>query len=350
MKILPPDINRSQYKFTVDEQGHIIYGLGAIKGVGEAAMESMVEVRNQVGPFADLFMFCRHMDGRKLNRRTLESLIRAGAMDSFGVERASLMASLEMALQVAEQHAHSQNIGQEDLFGGALNPGSDNSHTKYVAAASWTEEERLLGEKETLGLYLSGHPITRYEEELAQFITARIIDLKPNKGQTVLVAGLVVAIKTIHTKSGNRIAFLTLDDRTARIEMAAFSEVYSKYRELIQKDQLLIVEGEVSIDDFTGGYRISSQRIFNIDQARELFAKSLWLKIHDQQINHQFLAELKQKLSPFSGGRCPVYVSYNSNQAGTKIALGSDWNVRPLEKLLHGLYQLCGKDNVLVGY
>ncbi len=350
LQILPPDINRSHYKFIVDAEGRIVYGLGAIKGMGEAAIETIISIREQQGPFTDLFSLCRLVDTRKVNRRVLESLIRCGALDSFGVERANLMASLEMAMQAAEQHTRSEEAGQVDLFGNTLSVQSENSIANYVNAPPWSDEQRLTGEKETLGLYLSGHPIAKYEKELEQFITARIIDLKPERDRTVIVAGLVVGLKIMQTKSGNRMAFLTLDDRTARIEMAVFSETFTKYRDLIQKDQLIIVEGEVNIDDFTGGYKISSRSILNLDQARATYAKSLLIDVQSKKFDHNFAAELKQTLSPFRGGNCPVFINYQNQNAGVYLALGNEWQIKPMEKLLEHLYKLCGREQVEVGY
>lgn len=349
LKILPPDINHSLYKFTVDEQGRIVYGLGAIKGMGEAAVENILAVRKSLGKFTDLFSFCQNVDTRKVNRRVLESLIKAGAMDSLQIDRAVLMGSIDIALQAAEQHTLSQSLGQVDLFGGALNTNTDDNKNHYVTVKPWTIEERLQGEKETLGLYLSGHPISQYEKELAQFITARIVDLKPSKEKNI-VAGLVMSLKIMNTKSGNRIAFLTLDDRTARVEVAVFTETFNKYRELLNKDQILVIEGEVTVDEFTGGFRMMSRKIYNLDQARENYAKSLYLQLHQQKMDKAFNEKLQQALLPFRGGNCPVYIGYMNDGAETRIALGDEWKIRPLEKLLQNLQQLLGKGQVLLDY
>lgn len=348
LKILPPDINRSYYKFTVNETGQIVYGLGAIKGMGAAAVENIIENR-QAGEFKNLFEFCQRVDLRKVNRRVLESLIKAGAMDGFGVNRASLMETLETALHAAEQYERNTSLGQNDLFGGTSNTGILNDQHQYVNVKPWSETERLLGEKETLGLYLSGHPITRYENELGQFITAKIVDLKPSKEPT-LIAGLIILMKTITTKSGNRIAFLTLDDRSARVEVAVFSEVYNQYRELLQKDQIVIVEGEVGVDDFTGNPRVLSRKIFSLDQARENFIKSLSLQMDSEKLTPQFINELKQKLMPFRNGKCPVYIHYNGSDASTQIALGAEWKIKPVDNLLQSLYTLCGKEQVIINF
>ncbi|MGB6976809.1 MAG: DNA polymerase III subunit alpha [Gammaproteobacteria bacterium] len=350
LKLLSPDINCSVYKFTVTPQGEIVYGLGAIKGVGAAAVEQIILERQKNGTFCDLFEFCHRLDGRKVNRRVLESLIRAGAMDSFNVERATLMASLDKALQAAEQQARQSNVGQVDLFGTVLVQQDAQQCLAPVTVKPWTEQERLLGEKETLGLYLSGHPITRYENELKQFITARIVDLKPERNQTVIVAGFVVAIKTLNTRSGNRIAFLTLDDRTARIELAVFSEVYAQSRELLVKDQLLVVEGEVATDEFTGSYRLSGRRLLNWQQAREYFAKGLLLQLNAKHLITNFSAQLKQLLMPFRGGRCVVCIDYQRDNAKARLILPEEWYIRPDDNLLKTLAEQLGEDNVVLRY
>jgi DNA polymerase-3 subunit alpha len=350
LKLLPPDINSSVYKFTVTPQSEIIYGLGAIKGVGAAAVEQIILERQKKGIFRDLFEFCHRLDGRKVNRRVLESLIRAGAMDGFNVERATLMASLDKALQAVDQQARQTDVGQVDLFGTLLAQQDSQQGLNYVTVKPWAEQERLLGEKETLGLYLSGHPITRYENELMQFVTARIADLKPERNQTVVVAGFVVAIKTLNTRSGNRIAFLTLDDRTARIELAVFSEVYAQSRDLLVKDQLLVVEGEVATDEFTGGYRLSGRRLFNWEQAREYFAKGLLLQLNANQLITDFAAQLKQLLTPFRGGRCAVCIDYHRADAKARLLLPEEWYIRPGNNLLKTLIKQLGAENVIVRY
>lgn len=349
LTISPPDINKSNYRFVATPEGTIIYGLGAIKGMGQAAVENIVNQRETDGPFKDLFSFCQRVDLRKVNRRVLESLIRAGAMDSFGIDRAILMASLEMAMHAAEQQARTALLGQNDLFGGGLQTSPEHEHVEYVKAKPWSDEERLLGEKETLGLYLSGHPITPFEQELNEVITARIADLKPNE-QTVTIAGLVVALKVMFTKSGQRIAFMTLDDRTARIEVAVFSEAFGKYGTLLAKDQLLVIEGEVSIDDFTGGCRLSAQKILTIEQTRETFAKRIHLQLTQQQLAGNFVTQLAGILSPFRGGKCAIHVSYRNTTAEGRIALGKDWSVRPAEELIQKLNQLCGEDQIFIEY
>lgn len=351
IKILPPDIQQSDFKFTVNEKSEIIYGLGAIKGAGAAAIENILQARNKCKKFTDLFSFCQGVDLRKVNRRVLEALIRSGAMDSFQKDRAVLLATIDIALQAAEQNARQLEVGQVDLFGNIINSESTLPKHAYATANKLSIEERLNGERETLGLYLSGHPITKYEKELSNLISSRIVDLKiaPEKS-LVIVAGLVLATKVMQTKSGNRMAIATIDDRSARMEVVIFAEAFNKYRDLIVKDQILILEGELQIDEFTENYRLTARKIFNLDQARENFAKSLWIKLTDKIIDQTLIDELTKILNPYRGGTCPVFISYFKSGANANIALGDEWKIKPQESLLQQLATLFNFDEVMLGY
>ncbi len=355
LKILPPDVNSCEYVFTVHDDSTVLYGLGAIKGVGAAAIESMVAARTQYGPFSDLFDFCRRIDLRKANRRVLEALVRAGAMDSLGQSRATLMASLTAATQLAEQHLRDHTTGQDDLFGGLVSAVRESSvhdahAARYVKMAELSEEQRLTGEKETLGLYLTGHPIARYEQELTSFTSSRIVDLKPSRDQTVVIAGLVVAMRTMISRKGDRIAFITLDDRSGRIELAVFSEPFRQYRNLLVKDKLLVVAGTVSVDEYSGGFKMSAEKLYDIDQARETYAQRLVIGIEQPRAGNGFIASLADVLKPFCEGGCPVWVDYHAVSARAQVALGQEWRVHPTDELLHRLKQLAGDDRVRVVY
>ncbi len=349
LAVVPPSVNSSAYRFTVHSNGSIVYGLGAIKGVGEAAIEGIVTEREAKGLFKDLFDFCQRIDLKKANRRVLEALIRAGALDELGPNRATLMAALPQALAMAEQHLQNHQAGVEDLFGfdgGAL----VSSPARYEQMAEWPEDVRLGGEKETLGLYLTGHPIDQYLEELKRFISSRIVDLKPSRDQTVVVAGLIVAMRTMMTKRGDKMAFITLDDRSGRIELAVFSDVFPRYRDLIAKDRLIVVEGEVSLDDYSGAYKLRALHLYDIEQARERFAKRLVIGLDRQQATNGYALHLDKVLAPFREGGCPIWLEYRNQQALAKVQLGESWRVRPSEELLHRLRQLHGEENVRMEY
>ncbi|MBI5782989.1 MAG: DNA polymerase III subunit alpha, partial [Gammaproteobacteria bacterium] len=347
LNILPPDINRCEYHFVPVDNTTIFYGLGAIKGLGEAAIDAILQERNREGPFKDLFDFCQRIDLRKVNRRVHESLIRAGALDGLGAHRAALMASMNAALAAADQHSRNREAGQVDIFGATAAP--TEAHV-YENVAEWSEEQRLEGEKETLGLYLTGHPIARYAEELKNITDATIAELKPSTDSTVVVAGLVVAQRTMQTRRGDRMAFVTLDDRTGRLELAVFSDLYAQSRELLAKDTLLVVEGQVSVDEYTGGFKMSAEKLYNIDQARAAFSARLVIDVNADQAGNGFVEELKEILSPATQGKCPVYLHYLGPRAEAEIVLGEEWRISPTNTLLERLSRLAGESNVHLIY
>ncbi|MBI5451265.1 MAG: DNA polymerase III subunit alpha [Gammaproteobacteria bacterium] len=352
LKVCPPDINICDYAFSVRDERTILYGLGAIKGVGAAALEGMVSERAAHGPYQGLFDLCCRVDLRKVNRRVLEAMIRAGAFDGSEPSRARLMASLSSVLQRAERHISDTTIGQNDLFGGmAAGTAAAPLPVVLVEAEPWSDEERLNGEKETLGLYLTGHPIDRYLCELKQITSGRIAELKPSsREQAVTVAGLVTAVRTMNSKRGDRIAFVTLDDRSGRIEIGVFAEAYNHYRNLLVKDRLLIITGAVSLDDYSGALRMSADQITDIDQARELRAKRLELIIDTLHQDPGFYDALAQALQPFRDGRCPVWLKVANPDARASLALGREWSVKPADELLRRLSKIAGLGRVEVIY
>ncbi|OGI52265.1 MAG: DNA polymerase III subunit alpha [Candidatus Muproteobacteria bacterium RIFCSPLOWO2_01_FULL_60_18] len=347
LNLRPPDINYCAYHFVPVDQETILYGLGAIKGLGEAAIDAILQERNREGLFKDLFDFCQRIDLRKVNRRVLESLIRAGALDGLGTHRAALMASLNAALAAADQHSRNREAGQVDIFGATA--ASTEAHV-YENVAEWSEEQRLEGEKETLGLYLTGHPIARYAEELKHITDATIAELKPSTDSTVVVAGLVVIQRTMQTRRGDRMAFVTLDDRTGRLELAVFSDLYAQSRDLLAKDTLLVVEGQVSVDEYTGGFKMSAEKLYNIDQARAAFSARLVIDVNANEAGNGFVEELKEILSPAAQGKCPVYLHYQGTQAEAEIVLGDAWRISPTDTLLERLGRLAGERNVHLIY
>ncbi len=349
LDVLPPDVNVGEYSFTVDEQKRIIYGLGAIKGAGEAALESIIAARKQTGKFTDLFDFCQRVDLRKVNRRVIEALIRSGAMDNFGSHRAALMQSLEQAIKAAEQHLQNQLCGQNDMFGEQQTT-KPNEAQQLITCPAWSDAERLAGEKSTLGIYLTGHPIDRYTDELSYFTTAKFAELNPRDSQTVTIAGLVIGIRTMMTKRGKRMAFVTLDDQTRRIELAVFSETYEKCREILVKDTLLVAEGEISYDDYSGGHRISANNIYTIEQARSIYAKYLRLELTPTDTNQTLLNTIKTALQPFRGGNCPVQIHYQHPDAKANLKLDNAWNIIPNDNVLTELKQTLGEDKVTFVY
>jgi DNA polymerase-3 subunit alpha len=362
--ILPPDVNRCEYRFVPlddDAQGcasaaggrmpgaaaTILYGLGAIKGLGESAIEAILDARSNGGGFRDLFDLCRRLDMRRVNRRVLESLIRAGALDALGPDRACLMASLSVALAAAGQYSKDRDAGQVDLFGQQAAPVVES---RFVEVPPWSEDQRLEGEKETLGLYLTGHPIQRHEAALEKIVDAKLRDLKPTENRTVVVAGLVVGMRTMQTRRGDRMAFVTLDDRSGRLELAVFSDLYERHRELLGKDALLVVRGQVSVDEYSGGFKMSADEIWSIDQARSVCARQLEIDVDAGSAGNGFVRELQGILKPATPGQCAVYLIYRNPQAEARIALGEEWRIQPTEAVLDQLVRLAGQEHVRLIY
>ena len=213
----------------------------------------------------------------------------------------------------------------------------------------WSDTQRLAGEKETLGLYLTGHPIDRYETELSAMTTGCLIDLKGAPKQSVIIAGLVMTIRTRNSRRG-RIAFVSLDDRTARTELTLYSDVFRHYGSLVVKDRLIVVEGSVGVNDDSGRNTITAAKIYDIDQARATFAKCLLIHIETNSTGNGFVRELKEILNPFREGRCPVAVHYLNARAEAHLRLGEQWRVTLTDSLLDTLKASFGERSVQIEY
>ncbi|MCZ6828395.1 MAG: DNA polymerase III subunit alpha [Gammaproteobacteria bacterium] len=345
-----PDVNEGRYMFTVNEAGEIIYGLGAIKGLGEGPIENFISARKESGPFNSLFDFCARTNPRKVNRRAIEAMIRAGAFDSLGEDRAVLMASLEEALQAAEQSTSTRNAGMVDMFGDVVTkPADGDVYANFRKVRPWRSKERLGGERDTLGLYVSGHPIDEYEQELRKFTSCRISDLRADGQKSQIVAGLVVAMRTMKTKRGDTMAILQLDDRSARIEATLFADVYSEHRELLVKDSIVIVEGTVNQDEYNGNLSLRASSVRSLIQARQNYASELTIELREDMVDAALAAKL-QHLLQHANGQCPVIFSYSQSDNRARIRLGASWRVSPSDELLQQLRDCCGNQAVRLNY
>ena len=365
LKVNPPHVNHSEYRFTVDGSDTVIYGLGAIKGVGESAIESIILERADNGIYQDLFEFCRRVDLRKANRRVLESLIKSGAMDELGANRASLMSQLPLALKMAEQHHATQEAGQNDMFG--MSDETDISVPDQIIpdpSEEWDEQLRLQGEKETLGLYLTGHPINRYLNEFPGVGISRISDLSLDDGNAyrgngkgrkggvrVMAAGLVISSSHRMTQRG-RMGTVVLDDSTARIEVTLFSEAYEEFRELLAADKILVVAGNLNYDEYRGGLSIRADQVLEFEQARSLNAKAVQLDTTglNGAVNPELLNKVQAVLNTYRGGNCSVLLRMVRADSHGIIEFGDDWKVNPTDELLRRLERLFDTDAVEMIY
>jgi DNA polymerase-3 subunit alpha len=365
--ISPPDVNRGEFRFVADTAKSIIYGLGAIKGLGEGPVDAIVESRLDAGPFTDLYDLCERADARKVNKRAIEAMIGSGALDSIAVfegqteaqqdidyRRALLIANHEDAVRVAEQIARNLDGGLTDLFGEGLMTSEAEScrYNHFEGLKRIPFKDRLRREKETLGLYLTGHPIDLYREELKHIRKSRIIDLRvSNDDQTVV--GLIVAMRTMKSRSGDLIAFVTLDDRSGRIEVSVFADLYEANHGRLQKDNVIVVKGATSVDDFTGGIRMRANEVFDFVEARARSVKRLKLRLMDDDLGENFTDELAQLLTPYKGHTgfgCSISVAYVRAEAEAEVTLGDSWRVSPADDLIQSLRDRYGTERVVLDY
>lgn len=346
--VKPPAVNLGHYKFTVNAVGEIEYGLGAIKGVGEAALEAIIAERQQGGDYRSLFDFCRRLDTRKVSRRVIEPLVRCGAFDSLQEERSVLFASIDKALKAAEQQQRDAAQGQLDLFSALSGEATVEIH--YEQVDPWNTALRLQYEKETLGWYISGHPLQLYEAELQQLGTKAIADCSRHLQQVVSVAGILMSIRVIQTKTGKRMAVLSLEDRSGRIEVTVFSKLYEEHALQFEKDAVYVVKAKVEADEYSGGVRLIAEALSKLSGIRERRAKQLRIVLAHSDAVDALLPQLADVFAAYRGGSCPVMIAYGGEAAGAELALGEAWQVQVQDDLLWQLRQVVGEDAVSIRY
>ncbi|WP_182003688.1 DNA polymerase III subunit alpha [Acinetobacter lactucae] len=346
LEVLPPSVNMSTYHFHASDDKTIVYGLGAIKGVGEQAMQSVIDSRRQFGPYTDLFDFCHRIDLKKINKRTLEALIRAGALDCLGIERASLMAQLPEAVQAAEQARSNRETGIMDLFGEV----EEVQRKPAKPVKPWSDEVRLKGEKDTLGLYLTGHPIDVYRQELKAFIPVKLNEITATRrGVTTVYAGLVIDVANFP----NRVV-IVLDDGTARIEVSCNHERFQRFKDIIQVERVVVFEGEIYERE---GFERPMGRLtkaFTLNEIRQKRANSIQIKLTEEFMQATLAKDLQNIILPFCNVDMHQHITLqlliDQPYAQAELQLGPQWKVAPLDELLAKLRDYFGKDNIYIEY
>jgi DNA polymerase-3 subunit alpha len=342
LRILPPDINASDYRFAPIDQRTVRYGLGAVRGTGESAITTILHARAEQ-PFTDLFDFCRRVDKRIVNRRVVEALVRSGAFDVLEADRARLMASVGRALEVAE-HAERQAT-QSSLFGES--EAGDGIVNTLVEAKPWDLHQQLTEEKTALGFCLSDHLFSIYERELAGFPRVPLAKLAPAEHR-VWLAGIVNSARVQMTRRG-RMMVIVLDDGSAQVELTVFSELFEQHRDKLKEDNLLVVQGKAQVDNFSGGVRVTADDVLDLAELRRRYAARLRIALNGQADARQ----LRELLTPYRAageGACPVLVHYESARATCDVALGDSWRVRPESPLIERLSEWLAPENVQVVY
>jgi DNA polymerase-3 subunit alpha len=344
LTVLPPDVNRSRHAFTSVDDDTILYGLGALKGVGHAAIDMIEQDIEANGPFSDLSDFCNRVDHHKVNKRAVDVLVRSGAMDGLDPDRnrARMLNELPDALQAAEQYQRDLESGQVDLFG---SPGETTAPTisDHKSVIPWTRLQELQAEKQTLGLFLTGHPVQLQADDLERFTTCTLGSVAKRfaneargnrKGTPMVLAGLVRDVR----RRGNRGGFVALEDHTGRLEAALFDDAWTLYAELLNKDEIVVIEGRVSTDKFTGGFRMSVQKVMTLGEAKSRFAKGVQISLRGP--GEHICQSLQSAFEPYRNGSGQVWLNYSNGRARARLELGPEWGVKACEELVAALGEL----------
>jgi DNA polymerase-3 subunit alpha len=303
IQILPPDVNASLDNFTASGNS-IRFGLAAIKGIGYAAVSSIIEARNASGPFTSTFDFTERVDSRAVNKRVLEGLIRAGAFDSVNQSRARLFAAIDVAIESGQRLQRSRASGQTDLFG-ALAASMPAVEPPLPDVTDWAPHELLKGEKETLGFYISGHPLSRYEDALNDFADADVDRLSGlSHGTVVTLGGVVMELSVRTTKKGDRFGLFQLEDQFGSVKIVAWPDVFSRANGLMQNDAAVLVRGRLEIDD-GGAITIIAEDIQSLENIRERSARSVVLHFDVDSVDKKKLERLHWLLDN-NRGECGV--------------------------------------------
>ncbi|NTV94102.1 MAG: DNA polymerase III subunit alpha [Thiobacillus sp.] len=342
LKVAPPDVNKSEYRFYPVDRGTIRYGLGAIKGTGEAAINNILAARTQGGPFEDLYDFCRRVDRRLVNRRAIEAMARAGAFDALHDNRAAVLNSVGVAMEWAENAQ--ANAIQDSLFGSEMT----EPELELIKTPAWSIKDLLAQEKTALGYYFSGHPYSAYQDDMVGIVDRRLVQVAPQP-RPQLMAGVVMEVRIQNGRRG-RMAFVQLDDGSARLDVSVYSEAFETYRNLLKEDNLLVVFGKVSHDDYSGGLRVVADEIYTLEQARNRFANRLRIRINGQANAEKLGRVLTPYLSGPEEPGCPICMAYRTAAQECEISLGASWRVRLDDMLIQDLRDWLKPENVSVEY
>ncbi|MDT8408618.1 MAG: DNA polymerase III subunit alpha [Wenzhouxiangellaceae bacterium] len=356
LEVRPPDINRSRYRFEVEDQV-IRYGLGAIKGVGEAAIEGIVSARSAHGPFKTMGEMLRQVDLSGMTRKTVETLVRAGALDSCNSNRAALMQILPNAWSTAERHQSDSAAGQSSLFGGNGNDAATHFDDSVPEVAQWTARQRLRAERETLGLYLSGHPMDDLIDEVSGFATCRLGDIgnrfddaEPRRGRRVGVPMTLAGLIVTQRRRPGKGAFVSIDDGSGRLEVAVFDRLLAECAEMLTADEVIVASGKVEPDDFNGGFRMVAEQVISLDQARQKFASHVQFSLRSNGAPEDLQQLLAATLRPYRAGETPVIIDYRNGTAEARLKLGAGWRVKPCSELMAALAGVAAIENPRLVY
>lgn len=343
--ILPPNINYGQYYFYVNTKNQIVYGMGAIKGIGVATIEAIIESRNKYGKFSTLFDLCSRIDIKKLDHRVLERLIMSGACDCLGADRSTLICSLNYIFKSANQNIKAKSFGQRDMFE-TLFQTIDLKQKNHNIPLS--EQTILDKERQVLGIYLTGHPIIPYLYEIKHYTHGfRLSDIKSIvHGSVITVAGLILNIRLVITKTGNKIGICTIDDHSSRIDIIILTHTLEKYENILKQDQIIIVKGQMNYDHINDIRKIFVYELIDIHEIRIKYVSRLSIFLNNTQINKTFISRLNSLFKIYTSGTIPICFYYKNQNSCLKLNFKQNWYINPTNDLLNNLRALVGNEQI----
>jgi len=352
IRIAPPDINRCDRDFTVDGD-QVRFGLAAVKGVGAKAVDAIIEARRQAGPFTDLYHFCRLVDPRTANRATIEALIKCGAFDSLGASRAAMIAALDRAIELGQLAAADRKMGQLNFFD-AFDDENNQPAPRFPDVPPWTEAQLLAAEKETLGFYVTSHPLVKHGRELANLSYPpglTLAGLGQFAGRQIVVGCMIASVRPTLTRTGRsagkKMAMLTVEDLTGKCDAVVFSEAYAQFAELLRPESILFLRG--TVDRRRERLSILVDDVIPVDSAPEALTGSLRLTLPPVPPTPPLLRRLDETLRKHPG-RCPVLLEFApAGRADVRVTVRTDEStyVTPSRELITALIDLLGEENVL---
>jgi len=332
-----PNINEGYYPFTVNDQFEIRYGLGAIKGLGQAVIESLIAEREENGAYKSLFDMVARLADTKLNRRALEAMIYAGACDEFAVDRGVMIASVDRALKQAQQARANKQKGQKDLFGNVIGGDEETVSIDYARAKPLSKQQILAGEKSALGFYLSGHPMDRWAKELKAITRNTLSEAEVSGEKAVLIAGQLNSVRVIQTKTGRLMAVCSLQDSTGQMDVTIFSKLYEEIKDLLKAGQLVICKGPISVDDFSGGVKMIADDLMPIENWRVTAAQALSIYLTPKNFNEDVVAQISDTFKKARGGHCKVKIHYQSEAGLCQLSTAKEWVIAPTDVTIQEL-------------
>ncbi|MFI4818989.1 MAG: DNA polymerase III subunit alpha [Enterobacterales bacterium] len=351
IKIIPPNINISEYNFIVNKYGNIIYGMGAIKGLGKNTIDLIINSRNKNGKFLGIFDLCSRLDIKKINKNILEKLIISGSLDCFGIKRYILINLINFLVKASNQHIKNNFSGQVDMFGVLYN-NSEYINKLYKHINKNNIQIILDGERKTLGFYLTSHPIIKYLKEIKYYKKITYIkNIKNNnKNNIIKTIGFIISYKKKNTKNGKNICICTIDDRSIRLELILFENIFIKYNNLIEKNKIIIAIGRIFYDDFNYKFKMNVYKIYDISKEREKYAKRLSILIKNTKFKKDLIYKVKSYIKPYLFGSLPLYFFNKKNKKYNYFNFLNKYKIKPTNNLLNNLKKIFGEENVNIEF